>query len=282
LNSIYAITTHHDRPSEAAEAWRELNVCAIGFTRFGKLTSAKPEELPKDVELFLRIKKGDLILAYAMGNRIAYVGEIENGKYMQTHENIVGLDKKDGGFGYPNQYKVKWYEKPRDFSRTDLPDFLRKQLGQRGRTVVPINLNRRSFDDVKQIILVCARSESLSYQINEDTVKAGIRKYLRRHINSLEEGMKIVKSEEPTSTADRPDFIARDKDGRIVLIECKGNAFPEDCRQLERYGEGLKKENPRLILVAFKVDDGCMKEAKSSRPMELVECDLTFKRVFPV
>lgn len=282
MNSIYAITTHHKRPSEAAEAWREVNICAIGFTRAGKLTDAKIEDLPKDAQLFLKIKKGDLILAYAMCNRIAYVGEIENGEYIHTHENVVGLDGKDGGFGYPNQYKVKWFEKPRDFSRIDLPDFLRKQLGKRGRTVVPINLNRRSFDEIKQIILVCARSESLSYDINEDTVKAGIRKYLRRHINSLEEGMKITKSEEATTTADRPDFIAKDKDNKTVLIECKGYAVPQDCGQLERYGKGFGKEKPRLMLVAFKIDDGCLKEAKNNPQMELFECDLMFKQVFPM
>ena len=69
MNSIYAITTHHDKPSDAAEAWRELNVCAIGFRRYGVLTKGKLEDLSKDAQLFLKIKKGDLILAYAMGNR---------------------------------------------------------------------------------------------------------------------------------------------------------------------------------------------------------------------
>lgn len=281
MNSIYAITTHHDRPSDAAEAWREVNVCAIGFRRFGVLTKGNPDEFSKDAQLFLKIKKGDLILAYATGNRIAYVGEIEDGKYNHTDDNIVGLDEKAGGFGYPNQYKVKWFEKPRDFSRIDLPPFLQKQLGKRGRTVVLIDLNRRSFEEVKQIILACARSESLSYEINEDTVKAGIRKYLRRHIDSLEDGLMIIKSEEATTASDRPDFIAKDRDNRTVLIECKGYAVPQDCGQLERYGEGLEKKNPRLMLVAFRIDDGCLKEAKNNPQMELFECDLKFKKVFP-
>jgi hypothetical protein len=112
-------------------------------------------------------------------------------------------------------------------------------------------------------------------------VKAGIRKYLRHHINSLEEGLKITKSEKSTIEADRPDFLAKDKNNRTVLIECKGFAVPEDCRQLERYGQGLRKENPRLILLSFKFDDGCFKEAKNNPQMELFECDLTFKKVFP-
>lgn len=186
MNSIFAITTHHERLSDAAVSWQECGVCAIGFVRFGNLKKAKQGSLPSDVSLFLRIKKGDLIIAYAGQNRIALVGEIENGEYRQTRENIVGTDEEKDGFGYPNQYKVKWYDKPYDFSRNDLPPFLLKQLGRRGRSVVELNLNRRSFDDVKQIILNSASSGSLSYDINEDTVKAGIRKYLRRQIDSLE------------------------------------------------------------------------------------------------
>jgi hypothetical protein len=280
LNSIYAITTHDDRPDDAAEAWRECNVCAIGWGRYGRLDRVKEEKLPKDAKLFLKIKKGDLILAYSGGNRIAYVGDVKNGRYQHnSRKNIVGLDEDDGGFEYPNQYEMKWYEKPYDFSRKDLPPFLLKQLGKRGRTVVPINLNRRSFDEVKQIILTSANSGSLSYWINEDTVKAGIRKYLKHQIDSLENGLKIMKSEKRTSKTDQPDFIAKDRSGQTVLIECKGNAYPEDCEQLERYARHLARENPRLMLLAFRIDDGCLEEAKKNPRMELVECDLKFKKV---
>jgi len=91
--------------------------------------------------------------------------------------------------------------------------------------------------------------------------------------------MKITKSEERTTASDQPDFIAQDKEKRKVIIECKGYAVPEDCGQLERYGEGLEKENPRLILVAFKIDDGCLKEARKNPQMELFECDLKFKKI---
>ena len=279
MNAIYALTTHDERRDEAAEAWHELNVCAIGFVRFGNLRKAEETDLPSNARNFLKMKKGDLVLAYAGGNRIAYVGEIADGKYMHTTKNIVGLDEDDGGFGYPNQYKVKWYDKPYDFSRKDLPDYLWKQLGIRGRTVVPIKLGRRSFDEVKQIILATARSGSLSYEINEDTVKAGIRKYLRRKMDSLEEGLTIIKSEESTGETDRPDFIAKDRNGKKVVIECKGYAYPSYCEQLERYGKNLARENPRLMLVAFRIDDGCLKEAERNPRMELYECDLKFHKI---
>ena len=144
MNSIWAITTHHERPGDAAEAWRECNVCAIGFVRYRNLKRAKREDLILDSQRFLEIKKGDLVLAYPGGNRIAYVGEIEDGKYERTAKNVVGLDEDDGGFEYPNQYKVNWYDRPYDFSRKDLPPFLLNQLGKRGRTVVQIDLHARA------------------------------------------------------------------------------------------------------------------------------------------
>lgn len=279
MNRIYAIVTHHERPDDAAEAWKGCGVCAIGWARHGKLTEAKRQTLPLDAHRFLKIQKGDVILAYAGGNRIAYVGEIVNGRYMFTNRNIVGRNEDDGGLEYPNQYKVKWWDRPYDFPRQDLPLFLFKQLGKRGRTVVPIEFHRRSFDEVKQIILTNARSGSLSYEVNEDMIKAGIRKYLRRHLASLEKGLKIVKSEKSTSKTDRPDFIAKDLSRQTVIIECKGIAYPGDCEQLERYGKNLARENPRLMLIAFRVTDECMRLAKKNPRMELFECDLKFTKI---
>jgi hypothetical protein len=280
MNSIYAITAHHERPDEAAEAWHECAVCAIGWEQYGRLDKANLDELPANPKTFLDIKRGDLILAYAGGNRIAYVGEVKDGVYHHTKRNIVGMDESEGGFEYPNQYEVKWYDKPYDFSRKDLPPFLLKQLGIKGRTVVKIRLERRSFDEVKQIILTTARSGSL-FEINEDAVKAGIRKYLMHNIDSLEKELKIMKVEERTSETDQPDFLAKDKNGRTVIIECKGYAYPEDCDQLERYEKSIAKKKPRLMLIAFRIDDGCLKEAEKNPQMELFECDLKFTKISP-
>lgn len=279
MNSVYSITTHDERPSEAADEWYENGVCAVGWVRYGNFKKKKIDELPKDVQTFLQIKKGDLILAYANRNRIAYVGEIETGEYIYQPDNSVSLSEKDGGLGYPNQYKVCWYQSPQDFSRNDLPPYLSKQLGKRGKTVIPIDLNRQSFETIKGIILQCARHNSCSYDINEDTVKAGIRKYLRKNLLVLEQGLKITHAEKPTTENERPDFIAKDKDGRTVLIECKGNACATDCRQLERYGETFADKKARLFLIAFKIDDECYKEAKNNPRLELFECDLSFHRI---
>jgi len=65
----------------------------------------------------------------------------------------------------------------------------------------------------------------------------------------------------------------------MVIIECKGIAYPGDCEQLERYGRNLARENPRLMLIAFKIDGECVKFAKKHPEMELYECDLTFAKI---
>jgi hypothetical protein len=69
MNLMYAIVTHHERPDDAAEAWKECNVCAIGWARYGNLKKTK-HDLPSNARLFLKIKKGDVILAYAGGKMV--------------------------------------------------------------------------------------------------------------------------------------------------------------------------------------------------------------------
>ena len=280
MPSVYSIVTHHERADDAAEAWKECRVCAIGYNCEKNLNEFDKKDLAKDSQVFLKIEKGDLILAYAGGNRIAYVGEITDGKYHYTHRNIVGRDEEQMGFGYRHQYKVSWWEYPYDFSRYDLPRFLYSQLGKRGKTVVPIRLQRRSVGQIKEIIRSCAQSGSLSYEVNEDMIKAGLRKYLRKHVSNLERGLKITRAERGISKIDRPDFLAIDEKGGKVIIECKGVAYPSDIDQIERYGR-TSGEKARLILVAFKIRDECLKSAAANPKIELYECDLSFRKTAP-
>jgi hypothetical protein len=265
MSSIFAITTHHEDKDKAAEAWHQCGVCAIGW---------EPGE-NEQAKLFREIDKGDLVLAYSGGNTIAFVGEA-TGRYVEDEKNVVGRTKKSGGFGYCYQQKVRWYDKPCHFPRADLPPWMRDQLGKPFKTVVRLELGRWSFDEAREIILTTAKSGS-SFYINEDTVKAGIRKYLGLQLDSLEKGLKIKSAEARTSETDQPDFLAEDRKGRRVIIECKGWAVPSDCDQLTRYRKGMAKEKPRLMLVAFKFEPGCEKEAAKS-DIELFECDLTFKK----
>jgi RecB family endonuclease NucS len=275
MNSIYAITTHHERKHEAANAWQECGVCAIGWES-GENSQSR---------LFRNIQKGDLVLAFIGGSSIAFVGQID-GPYVETYKNIVGKKESDGGFGYPYQYKVNWYDEPCHFQKTDLPQWLADQIGKPHKTVVRLQLDRWSCDEVKNIILTTVKSGS-SFGVNEDTVKAGIGKYLHRHIDALEKGLKIKVSEEYISETDRLDFRAEDKDAKTVIIECKGHALPTDCDQLKRYEKTMarkQKKAPggiprpiRLMLVAFNFEAGCRKEAAKNQ-IELFECDLTFRK----
>jgi hypothetical protein len=46
---------------------------------------------------------------------------------------------------------------------------------------------------------------------------------------------------------------------------------------LKRYGDRYGKKGTRLILVAFRFDNRCLKSARSEG-VELVECDLRFEK----
>jgi len=46
---------------------------------------------------------------------------------------------------------------------------------------------------------------------------------LHHRVDKLEMGLSIMKAERFTSETERPDFIAVDRNGKIVLIECKAS-----------------------------------------------------------
>lgn len=281
MNSIYAIVTHHDcgkhSTDEAADAWKLNDVCAIGWAEYGNLKRTK-RKLNKEIQDFLGMKKGDLVLAYTKHNRIAFAGEVKDGVYAHTKKNEVGRDEDVDGFGYPNQYKMKWWDEPYDFSRKDLPDYLWKQMGITGRTVTRLELERYglTFEQAVAIVRTNARSGSET-SINEDTVKLGIRKYLGKHLSRLEDGLRVVRVEKAIGPHHRPDFEAKDRRGNSVLIECKGTATPDDVDQIVGYGR--ERRASRLMLVAFRISDKCKHKAKSNRRLELYECDLVFSKV---
>ena len=276
--NIFVLTTHHKKPERAAEAWVKHNVCAIGYVRIGDLSKVDPDEYPLEISNFMEISMGDIILAYTKKNRIAFVGEVVDGKYIYNDENIIGKPIEDGGFWYPNQKQVKWFNEPNDFSRYDLPRDLNNQMGKRGKTVIKLDKGKRSFEKIKDIILTCAESGSLSFKGNEDMIKSGLGKFLHNNLDSLEEGLRIMSSEDPVSDKNRPDFIALDSSDNYVLIECKGTAHPDACEQLERYGKSYENDS-RLMLVAFNITNDCRIRARKNPKIELIECDLLFQQL---
>jgi predicted Mrr-cat superfamily restriction endonuclease len=287
MSQVYCIITHHKRPNDAARAWKRLGVCAIGWASLGNIKNKHIEQLhsefkkkyPNDksfnnIVLFRQIRKGDLILAYAGGNTIAYVGTVI-GSYKENHKNEVGSEKE---FGYPNQYPVDWWSEPRYFSRKNLPLHFSNQFGKRGKTVTQIDLGRKYFDDFKKIILECAESDSQQIELNEDMVKAGLQKYLNEKIFKLEKGLTLDSAEYSINKENRPDFIATDSKRKKVIIECKGWAHVNAVEQILNYKKQYGHVKPRLMLIAFKIDSECKKAAKKEG-IEIIECELEFSKL---
>lgn len=276
MKDIYAITTHHEDPDAAAETWKEEGVCAVGWSSFGDLRKPK-KPLGEEQKLFMAIEREDVILAYATDNTIAYVGQVVGG-FRPNDRNKVGRSEENDGFGYSNQYRVKWWRDPHHFNRFQLPAELCEQIGKPHRTIVRLELCSFEFDDIIRIIKHSIKTGSALDKL-EDLVKAGLLKYFRKGIDKLEGGLEITHHEEFTSQSDRPDFVGTDADGNVVLIECKGTARERDCDQLERYRRNYPKgKKRRSMLVAFKFEPNCKKAARS-KDIELVECDLNFKKL---
>ena len=294
---IFAITTYHEtaKAAEAAELWKRLGICGIGWSEIdfcGKRVLSSKEEIKQalrkkdystrgseDIWCFVKeISEGDLVLAYSRHNTIAYIGEVK-GPCELNRKNAVGDPK--GKFGYSHQRKVEWWEEPHHFDRHDLPKYFADQFGKRGVTVAEIIPKSKGFERFRKIVATCARSGSKLPGINEDAIKAGLVKYLYHSLDRLEKGLKIKSAEIAIGKKKRPrpDFIAEDREGRKVVIECKGTAGENAVEQVQRYGKeyGRGKE-PRLMIVAFRINDFCRSAARKAGNIELVECDLDFQK----
>jgi len=66
-----------------------------------------------------RIEVGDIIVAYKKDNIVAMIGEVVSNYYFDD-KNRIG--DPNGEIGYANQREVRWWEEPRNFSRTFLPE----------------------------------------------------------------------------------------------------------------------------------------------------------------
>lgn len=287
LSNIYAVVTYHNnkRALEAAEAWKREGVCGFGWRGIGNLRKKSERakalrsdpRFEKQLDHFLNVQKGDVVLAYARQNTIAYVGTARRPYAGPKEDNVVGRDRDEGGFGYNHQISMKWWTEPRHFARNQLPSWLGDQLGKRGQSVMKLDLGKHGFGRTVTIIKNSVMSGSALDGV-EDLVKAGFLKYVPHRMDKLEEGLKIIMAERFTARTDKPDFVAVDRNGRHVIIECKGVGRAADCEQLEGYGRRFAKKKPRLILVAFRFDLDCRIRARSKN-IQLVECDLKFMRV---
>lgn len=285
MASIYNIVTYHEKESanDAAEAWIQDGVCAVGF--YGDINAKNIktiEELKKKVKdsstksinelwAFLQIERGDIILAYSLNSTVAAVGEVISDYFYNT-KNIVGRDVDDDGFDYPHQKKVKWFKTPRYFHKNELPSVITEKLGLRGKTTTEIKYPVDSFlKIIKEIRSTYKR------KFNEDLVKAGLSKYVQRNSDQLEVGLKIIGEESQIDEQNRPDFLAVDKRGTKVIIECKGFADKDDIKQIKRYRLNYPKTS-RCFLIASHISDECKKEAIKNN-IEVFEVDLIFQKI---
>jgi len=292
---IFAITTYHEpgKAVEAAEEWKRLEICAIGWSPINLSTYKSKEAIRQQLEkeeydtrrvedpwkFKNEMSNGDLVIAYSKNNTIAYVGEVQ-GPCEFHQDNSIGNPR--GEFQYPNQRKVKWCSEPHHFSRHDLPKHYSTQFGKRGVTVAEIIPESKGSSRFIKIIKACANSGSKLPGISEGAVKAGLVKYLYHTIDSLEKGL-TIKSAEITigrKKRKRPDFIAEDINERTVIIECKGTAGEDTVDQILGYGEKYGDKNqPRLMIVAFRINSQCRLAAKKVGNIELFECDLNFHKI---
>lgn len=287
MASIYNIVTYHEksRAIEAAEAWISEGVCAVGYIDGNAKNIKSRDELAKlvprndknktkainELWTFLQIEKGDIVLAYSLDSTVAAVGEII-GDYSYNTKNIVGKDEDDGGFDYPHQIKVKWFEKPQYFDKDELPCVISKKLGQRGKTTTKIDYSAENFLKFIEII-----PSTYKGKFNEDSVKAGISKYVRKNLDKLEIGLKIIHEEKSINEQNRPDFLAKDKNGTTVIIECKGDADSETIKQIKRYRSNYPKAS-RCFLIATRISEDCKKDA-ARNGIEVFEVDLDFNKI---
>jgi hypothetical protein len=263
---------------QSAEEWKKLGICRIGWEdNFCKCRSEDDvRELLKKknrdagrsrfIWRFLKMKKGDIVLAYCRKNVIAYVGTI-TGRCEYNTKNR-------------NYRKTRWWEKPYYFSRHDLPVSYSGQFLRQGEVVKEIVPDARGVEGFKKSLETDAISDSTRPSVKEDTIKADIRKHLHKELNMLEEGLTIKKAERPVGESRlKPDFIGEDKQGRPVLIECKEVADARTVEQVLGYGKRFNKgPKPRLFIVASRVTEECLKQARKVGNVELFETELNFRR----
>jgi hypothetical protein len=290
---IFYIITYFDKGKEieAAEEWKKLGICAIGWSwSKSNFCDCKSEDEvrtrmskhhmnTKHARFIWRfvheIRRGDLVLAYCRNNTIAYVGTVK-GHCEYNTKNSIGDQRAN--FGYAHQREVQWWDQPCYFNRKDLREYYRNQLGKMAEVVAEIVPDSKGVEGFRQLLHTVI-SGSMLPGIREDTVKADITKHLHRHLDGLEEGLEIRNAEVSVGrSTSRPDFIAEDKRGRAVLIECKAVADVKTVEQLEDYKRKFGRgKDPRLFIVASRITEDCFKMAKA-RSIELFESELSFRR----
>ncbi|MEM2175603.1 MAG: hypothetical protein QXI58_08310 [Candidatus Micrarchaeia archaeon] len=185
---LVRIVTHDENPERAAELFAEEKVIAVGWNHKESIAGKNKDEIKQMLidegiknpdwgasQLITfrdEIKVGDIILAYKANNIIALVGEVI-GEYEFNTKNKVGKPKQEGGeIDYPNQRKVYWWEKPRNFHRNLLPRELAEMVASRGTIkILDENVDINKLKDILNSIPSDVSHEKILEIANEDEIK---------------------------------------------------------------------------------------------------------------
>jgi len=289
LAKIVKIVAHHENPIMASELFAEEGVVAVGWVREESIAGKNREEIilmlvkegfdnpewgASQLIMFRdELEVGDVVIAYRTKNIVALIGDVI-GEYEFNCENKVG--RPDGEVDYPNQKRVNWWEKPRNFHRNLLPDDLSETVASRG--TIKILDHDANVNKLKEALDSISIIEASREKILEVTGEDEIKKYLNRHISDLEEGLKIKKTEYEVSVGNI-DILAEDKKGLPVVIELKVQAGDSAVGQIlgyvQAYEEECKIGNARGIIVAQEFTERCKKAAKRA-DITLYQCRKTF------
>ena len=291
---IVKIVTHHENTERAAELFAEEGVVAVGWAGLGnlkkltyneikqrskKLWDRTEREAASDASQLImfrdEVNVGDIVFAYKGSNKVALVGEVI-GDYRFNRRNKVGDPK--GKIGYPNQRKVKWWDSPRNFDRHFLPRRLSEWVARPG----TIAIREYDMKKLKDILRKIPSHETVIRALeiqSEDEIKD----YIERHLGDVEEGLKVIKREYPTSVGPM-DFLAKDKDGIDTVIEVKIRAEDRTVTQLRRYMRSYKKDSKvakvRGIIVAEEFTKRCLDDVEELKELgmdiRLYECKKKF------
>jgi predicted Mrr-cat superfamily restriction endonuclease len=290
---LVKIVTHSRERERAAKLYEEEGVIAIGWHHNESIANKTKDEIkqtiineeelnPEEAERAAlqlitfrdKIEIGDIVFAYKTDNIIALVGEV-TGDYEFNTKNNVGKPEEEGGLNHQHQRNVRWWDKPRNFNRSYLPQDLSKKIALPGTiSILSENIDihelKTSLDSIPSNI----DPEEVEI-VNEDEIK----EYLRNNLNKLEEGLEFV-GKEYKVLDDRIDILAKDKNGLPVVIEVKVCADDSAVGQILGYIQTYEEENGakqvRGILVAKEFTERCKKAAKRAG-IKLYRCKKIFK-----
>jgi predicted Mrr-cat superfamily restriction endonuclease len=292
MTKLVKVVTHHVNPEKAAELFAKEGIVAVGWIRGESIAGKTRDEIrqmciDEEIEnpewgasqlIMFRdeLEVGDITVAYRTKNIVALVGEVI-GEYEFNNENDVGEPEHEGGeIDYPNQKKVLWWDKPRNFHRNLLPGDLSETVASRG-TIKILDYDV-DVSELKEALDKISSIEASREKIIEVTGEDEIKEYLKKRIGDLEEGLTLKKAEYEVSVGSI-DILAEDENSSPVVIEVKVKADDSAVGQILGYTQAYEEESEskkvRSVIVAQEFTERCKKAAKRAG-IKLAECRKTF------